>query len=198
MAVYNGKRINDGVGHQPTYKDGVELSPKASQAVINHSPDGFNWGYSGSGPAQLALALLLDVTGDERLSCLNYQVFKLTFVAGWAEEWSITSEQISAWLKVELLADGCKRVYGKTEEKVILKVEFKDGIPTCPCGSQQFAVTFREFVSYELDASQGSEGWGSRDLIESNGDPIDGIICRGCDEDIEVTPELEAFIRRIE
>lgn len=26
--------------------------------VVNHSPTGFNWGYMGSGPAQLALALL--------------------------------------------------------------------------------------------------------------------------------------------
>lgn len=26
-----------------------------------HSPDGFNWGYSGSGPAQLAFAVLLEV-----------------------------------------------------------------------------------------------------------------------------------------
>ena|SRR3990167_5543552 len=27
--------------------------------VRNHSPDGFTWGYGGSGPAQLALAMLL-------------------------------------------------------------------------------------------------------------------------------------------
>lgn len=31
----------------------------------NHSPDGFEWGYSGSGPAQLALALAADVLGDD-------------------------------------------------------------------------------------------------------------------------------------
>jgi uncharacterized protein DUF6166 len=28
--------------------------------VRNHSPDGFEWGYGGSGPAQLALAMLCD------------------------------------------------------------------------------------------------------------------------------------------
>ena len=28
--------------------------------VVNHSPDGFEWGYTGSGPAQLALAILCD------------------------------------------------------------------------------------------------------------------------------------------
>ena len=37
------------------------LSPLKSQSIVNHSPDGFNWGYLGSGPAQLALAILLEV-----------------------------------------------------------------------------------------------------------------------------------------
>src|SRR5262245_37949261 len=36
------------------------LSPVNSQAIYNHSPDGFNWGYGGSGPAQLALAVLME------------------------------------------------------------------------------------------------------------------------------------------
>ena len=31
----------------------------------NHSPDGFEWGYCGSGPAQLALAILADHLGDD-------------------------------------------------------------------------------------------------------------------------------------
>src|SRR5204863_5783137 len=39
--------------------DGALLRPGRSQRVINHSPDGFAWGYGGSGPAQLALAILL-------------------------------------------------------------------------------------------------------------------------------------------
>jgi len=41
--------------------DGVEVVPLVSQAVHNHSPDGFAWGYPGSGPHQLALGLLLHV-----------------------------------------------------------------------------------------------------------------------------------------
>src|SRR6059036_1653610 len=31
--------------------------------IRNHSPTGFQWGYAGSGPAQLALALLVDALG---------------------------------------------------------------------------------------------------------------------------------------
>lgn len=112
MAVYSGSRVNDGVGHQPVYRDGVELSPQASQAIYNHSPDGFNWAYWGSGPAQLALALLYDVTKDKRLSCLYRHTFKDQFVAGWGDEWSISSEQISAWLKVQEVMTRYERTYG--------------------------------------------------------------------------------------
>ena len=58
------------------YIDGSQLSPKQSQAIVNHSPTGFAWGYSGSGPAQLALALLLKYTDENKASRL-YQEFKM-------------------------------------------------------------------------------------------------------------------------
>jgi hypothetical protein len=59
--------------------DGQPLDPRYD--LRNHSPDGFNWGYGGSGPAQLALALLADITGDSALAEKWYQPFKWTFVA---------------------------------------------------------------------------------------------------------------------
>lgn len=43
----------------------------------NHSPDGFNHGYGGSGPAQLALAIMLELFGKEN----NYQDFKWEVIA---------------------------------------------------------------------------------------------------------------------
>lgn len=55
--------------------NGRELSPVPSQKLYNHSPDGFNWGYGGSGVAQLALAILLDLVGEER-AMRAYQEFK--------------------------------------------------------------------------------------------------------------------------
>ena len=54
----------------------VVFSAAASQELVNHSPDGFNWGYGGSGPSQLALGLLLSVTSDTDLSLRYYQEFK--------------------------------------------------------------------------------------------------------------------------
>jgi hypothetical protein len=59
--------------------DGVELKPYKSQRIINHSPDGFNWGYGGSGPAQLALAILLEVSKEDALN--RYQSFKGKVIA---------------------------------------------------------------------------------------------------------------------
>ena len=57
--------------------DGERLDPRPSQKVHNHSPDGFNWGYGGSGPAQLALAVVLKLTGKAD----GYQDFKSKTIA---------------------------------------------------------------------------------------------------------------------
>src|SRR6056297_1472047 len=53
-----------------------QVTPQQSLELANHSPSGFSWGYSGSGPAQLALALLLDYTGNEDVALAHYTAFK--------------------------------------------------------------------------------------------------------------------------
>jgi hypothetical protein len=60
--------------------DERELSPVPSQGVFNHSPAGFNWSYGGSGPAQLALALLLEFT-DRGAAVRHHQDFKWRVIA---------------------------------------------------------------------------------------------------------------------
>lgn len=62
-------------------KNGKKLSPAKSLKVHNHSPDGFAWGYGGSGPAQLALALLLEETGSPEFATKYYQLFKEQVIA---------------------------------------------------------------------------------------------------------------------
>jgi hypothetical protein len=62
--------------------------------IRNHSPTGFAWGYGGSGPAQLALALLVDALGDVEIAERHYQEFKFEIVAGWGASWSITAQEI--------------------------------------------------------------------------------------------------------
>ena len=57
--------------------DGELLSPAKSLKIRNHSPDGFNWGYGGSGPSQLALAICLELFGSQS----DYQSFKWDIIA---------------------------------------------------------------------------------------------------------------------
>jgi hypothetical protein len=63
----------------------------------NHSPTGFEWGYGGSGPAQLALALCAHALGDDRRALEVYQHYKWQHVAGFkGPGWRLTDEQIRA------------------------------------------------------------------------------------------------------
>ena len=78
--------------------DGVSLDPRKSQAVYNHSPEGFSWGYSGSGPSQLALALLLETTTEEE-AVKWYQEFKHDCIAVLPRKnFLMTADWIYTWL----------------------------------------------------------------------------------------------------
>lgn len=46
------------------WESDVLLGP-LEHRVVRHSPDGFSWGYGGSGPAELALNLIVDALGAE-------------------------------------------------------------------------------------------------------------------------------------
>lgn len=100
--VYRGRRLGAGASAPNVVTgDNRPLSPAPSLKLRNHSPDGFNWGYGGSGPAQLALGLLLDHTGDPQLAQDHYQSFKSAFVAGWPDSWELTGAQIDEWLATQ-------------------------------------------------------------------------------------------------
>lgn len=60
--------------------EGIKLSPAQSLKVLNKSPDGFAWGYAGSGPSQLAIAILLALTGNEKFAKRHYQDFKDLYI----------------------------------------------------------------------------------------------------------------------
>jgi len=80
--------------------DGVVhvLDPRLD--LRNHSPTGFAWGYGGSGPAQLALAILCHALhSDERAEQL-YQDFKDAVIAPLAhdEAWRLTTQDVLGWV----------------------------------------------------------------------------------------------------
>ena len=73
--------------------DGRRLNPRLD--LWNHSPTGFEWGYGGSGPAQLALAILADHCGDDEQALNFYQRFKWAVIAELPHrEWTLNSEDI--------------------------------------------------------------------------------------------------------
>ena len=78
--------------------DGSPLDWRASLAVRNHSPTGPAWGYGGSGPAQLALAILLAVTDPETAE-RRYQEFKWAVLAPLeADCWHLDGDAVRRWL----------------------------------------------------------------------------------------------------
>jgi hypothetical protein len=65
MKIYHGIVMGDSV--KVFVSDGAAYYPlQTHQDIRNHSPDGFNWGYGGSGPSQLALAILADHFGPAK------------------------------------------------------------------------------------------------------------------------------------
>lgn len=95
--TYMGER--DRQGTALVFRDGLTFSPARSLKVRNHSPNGFEWGYGGSGPAQLALALLLDVAGNKETALDYYQQFKWEVVGKMPDRgWVISSREIEDWL----------------------------------------------------------------------------------------------------
>jgi hypothetical protein len=61
-------------GNRGRYSNSVEVRERRSMRTrplelrldpFNHSPTGLEWGYGGSGPAHLALAILADHLGDD-------------------------------------------------------------------------------------------------------------------------------------
>jgi len=66
--------------------------------LINHSPTGFAWGYEGSGPAQLALALCAEALDSDDHALQIYQEFKRRVVAGLpqGEDWIISDTVVRA------------------------------------------------------------------------------------------------------
>ncbi len=76
-----------------------ELLPHRSLTVHSASPTGFEWGYRGSGPYQLALALLLEHGVPDAEALVMAGDF-LSVVAGFPrEDWLITDDEIGMHVK---------------------------------------------------------------------------------------------------
>jgi hypothetical protein len=134
--TYRGWRIAGEVivaveitGSEGQLLEAHRLLPEASLKIRNHSPEGFNWGYRGSGPAQLALAILLDALGSPRMAEKIYQQFKNLVVSRWRDEWSIDSKAILDWIASNgaLLSRGAEGEEGDATDRVSLSPAAAEG-----------------------------------------------------------------------
>ena len=89
-----------------THPGGERLTPERSLQIARHSPSGFAVGYRGSGPAQLALAVLLDYTENAALAREYYQTFTDEVVSqleyGDDGTWTITDADIEQILPKDI------------------------------------------------------------------------------------------------
>lgn len=100
--------MGPGRAAQVVVMEGVScLALDARHDLYNHSPDGFSWGYEGSGPAQLSLAILAHATGSDVLALTYYQDFKRQVVANWRQDagWMYPREDVLAWVLRQLVTD---------------------------------------------------------------------------------------------
>lgn len=69
-------------------------------SIIAHSPTGMEWGYSGSGPADLALNILIAFEVPSFDATMLHQEFKREFLAGMPREGgTIAPERIREWIE---------------------------------------------------------------------------------------------------
>ena len=132
-----------------------------------HSPSGFSWGYSGSGPAETALNILADYFGEHETITLKdiktsqkaqrkfralrrtangellYQVFKRQVIAGFAKDksWRYTENDLCQWLArfPEIALDICVQCGGTVSDVHYYCRHCND--PLCAkCGTDEIYV----------------------------------------------------------
>lgn len=98
---YHGTRLPEGCCVQ--IDDGSKIPPllPPRHDLANHSPTGFEWGYAGSGPAQLALAILAHAIGDDKRAVRLHQSFKREYIATLPRDdaagWFMWADEVRTW-----------------------------------------------------------------------------------------------------
>jgi hypothetical protein len=155
---------------------GGELDPRLD--LYNHSPDGFEWGYGGSGPAQLALAILAYTIQNNDLAVQLHQDFKRDFVAKLdRDRWYITLAHVREWsahqLKERRLASELpKRVAIFPDEAIAAVCELIE------CNAEDFVAEFEESGGITAIGAPWCPHCG-RQTLQSLGMVVDGAFQPG-------------------
>ena len=87
--TYRGERTIDGA---EVTADGEPLDPRLD--LHTFTSRGFEWGYEGDGPLQLALAILADYFQDDADAKAECRAFMARVVANFSNEWEMTAADI--------------------------------------------------------------------------------------------------------
>jgi hypothetical protein len=101
VSVIQGFRGRDGGPALVLVDDAILALPDLLLREARHSPDGFQWGYSGSGPAELARALLIACCpGDPTVRDPRcYQRFKAEVIAQLSgDTFVLSGASVVAWV----------------------------------------------------------------------------------------------------
>lgn len=111
---YRGHRTPDGclVEVLDEHNVGVRAVGQPLRHWVRHSPTGFEWGYGGSGPADLARSILAHHLGDVLPSPRVYQRFKEKVIATLPRlcepHWELSTGHVAAQLAIILDELGAK------------------------------------------------------------------------------------------
>ena len=72
---------------------------KPLKHIVRHSPDGFEWGYGGSGPADLAHSILAHHLAVQSVAPALYQAFKFEVIGRLErDDFVMSSSLVTDWL----------------------------------------------------------------------------------------------------
>lgn len=95
MKIYKGSRVGQ---RCLVTVDDTPLDPRYDLKALSNS--GFEWGYEGGGPSQLALAILADLFDDDGRAINEYKNFLKSTIANIQDDkWRLESPDIERSLK---------------------------------------------------------------------------------------------------
>jgi hypothetical protein len=176
---YVGRRTKQGVTVTRETDDGTSEPLPLRLDLANHSSSGFEWGYAGSGPSQLALAILSDAVGDEQARYFgNYEVFKFAKIGQLPHlGWVITQEEVCEWYEREARqkeADDCLAMLAEVDRIIDDAAEWLD-----PPAEQveswteagRFVYALREVLNYISSERASEAGRESQRMTQPPGGP---------------------------
>ena len=103
LVAFHGQRLSDGtceiVGIYHDHEV-AKIDLAHSLSVIDYSYSGFDWGYLGLGPAQTALAILLEATKSGNVAVRFHDPFTRQVVSRLDHnEWWMEVSEVDSWLE---------------------------------------------------------------------------------------------------